>query len=176
MLFIVFIKIKGIFKGCGGFPLTIFIYLLDYFLIMAKIVLISCVSKKLSHKARVRDLYISPLFRYNLEYAQLLKPDKIYVLSAKYGLLDLEKEIEPYNTTLNTMPSRHIKAWADNVIIQLNKVADLKKDEIIFLAGEKYRRYLILHIVNYKIPLKGLSIGKQLKYLKDKIQDEQKMQ
>jgi hypothetical protein len=98
-----------------------------------------------------------------------LQPDKIFILSAKYGLLNLEKEVGPYNTTLNTMPARHIKAWADRVIIQLNKVADLRKDKIIFLAGEKYRKYLIPYVNNYKIPMEGLSIGKQLKYLKDKI-------
>ena len=47
---------------------------------MRKIVLISCVSKKLVHAAKVRDIYVSPLFRLNLAYAESLKPDAIYVL------------------------------------------------------------------------------------------------
>ena len=135
---------------------------------MARIVLISCVSKKLSYRAKAKDLYISPLFKYNLKYAKSLNPDRIFILSAKYGLLDLEEEIESYNETLNTMSSKDIKEWANKVINQLNKLANLKKDEIIFLAGERYRKYLISHISNYKIPLKGLGIGKQLKFLKDK--------
>lgn len=51
-----------------------------------KIGLISCVSKKLNCKTKAKDLYTSPLFKYSLAYARKLNPDKIYILSAKYGL------------------------------------------------------------------------------------------
>ena len=136
---------------------------------MEKIVLISCVSKKLSKESKAQDLYISPLFRYNLEYAKSLKPDKIFILSAKYGLLNLDEEIEPYNKTLNEMNSNEIKEWANSVLNELSKVSNIKEDEFIFLAGDKYRKYLISHMNNYKIPLKGLGIGKQLKYLKENL-------
>ena len=136
---------------------------------MEKIVLISCVSKKLPNKSKAQDLYISPLFRYNLEYAKSLKPDKIFILSAKHGLLNLDEEIEPYNETLNEMNSNEVKEWANSVLNELSKVCDIKKDEFIFFAGDKYRKYLISHINNYKIPLKGLGIGKQLKYLKENL-------
>lgn len=138
-----------------------------------RIVLISCASKKLSYRARAKDIYISQLFKLNLNYAKNLNPDKIFILSAKHGLLDLDTEIEPYNKTLNKMIDEQIKQWADKIISDLEKISDLKKDEIIFLAGERYRRYLIPHISNYKIPLEGLGIGKQLKYLKE--QNEQRM-
>ena len=61
---------------------------------MAKVVLISCVSKKLLHKSMAQDLYVSPLFQKNLQYAKSLNSDKIFILSAKYGLLKLNEEIE----------------------------------------------------------------------------------
>lgn len=79
---------------------------------MKKAVLISCVSKKLPHKAKAKDLYISPLFKLNLAYAQSLNPDVIYILSAKYVLLDLDAEIEPYDETLNNISSSQVRAWA----------------------------------------------------------------
>jgi len=139
---------------------------------MVKIALISCVSKKLDHKAKARELYISPLFRYNLKYALSLNPDKIFILSAKYGLLDLNKEIEPYNRTLNKMSSKEIKEWTNFVLNKLRKLTDLNKDEFIFLAGNNYRKYLLPHIANYKIPMKGLSIGKQVGYLKKKVKND----
>jgi hypothetical protein len=139
---------------------------------MEKIVLISCVSKKLPYKAKAKDLYVSTLFKYNLKYAKSLNPDKIFVLSAKYSLVDLEREIEPYNKTLNNMSSKEIRKWADCVIGHIKKEADLKEDEFIFLAGEKYRKYLLFHILNYQIPLKGLKIGEQLQYLKMKCSNE----
>jgi len=134
---------------------------------MTKIVLISCVSKKLPYKAKARDLYISPLFKMNLEFAKSLNPDKIFILSAKYGLIDLDKEIDPYNKTLNAMHSIEKKEWANNILCDLRKFVDLDKDEFIFLAGENYRKYIIPYLKDYKIPLKGLSIGKQLQYLKN---------
>ncbi len=133
---------------------------------MAKIVLISCASKKLPYKAKAKDLYTSPLFRMNLEFAKSFNPDKTFILSAKYGLLNLDKEIRTYDKTLNLMHSVEKKDWANSVLQDLRKVADLSKDEFIFLAGENYRKYITPHIKNYKIPLKGLSIGRQLQYLK----------
>ena len=139
---------------------------------MAKIVLISCVSKKLNHKSKAQDLYVSPLFQKNLRYAKSLNPDKIFILSAKYGLLSLTDEVEPYDKTLNKMTSNEIKEWANSVLKQLQKVSDLDKEEFLFLAGNNYRKFLLPHIKNYKIPMLGLGIGKQLKWLTEKIKHE----
>ena len=139
---------------------------------MATIVLISCVSKKLSHKAKARDLYISPLFRMNLQYAQTFSPQAIFVLSAKYGLVGLDDEIAPYNVTLNTMPAHQRKAWAQRVIVQLQTRSDLDNDYFIILAGQKYRQYLLPHLKSYEIPMEGLPIGKQLQFLKEKTSHE----
>lgn len=132
---------------------------------MRKIILISCVSQKLPYKASARHLYVSPLFKKNLAYAQSLDPDSIYVLSAKYGLVDLDQEIEPYDLTLNNMTAYQIKIWAAHVLIQLSKKADLGQDHFIFLAGQKYRKYLLPKLHSYEIPLEGLPIGKQLQFL-----------
>lgn len=117
-------------------------------------------------------MYVSTLFKYNLKYARSLNPDKIFILSAKYGLVDLEMEIEPYDKTLNNMSSKEIKKWSDCVIDQIKKEADLKEDEFFFLAGEKYRKHLLPYISNYQIPLKGLKIGEQLQYLKMRVSNE----
>ena len=101
-----------------------------------------------------------------MNYARSLNPDNIYILSAKYGLLDLEKKIEPYNRTLNKMPKKKRKEWAERVVGQLEEVADIQKDEFIFLAGQRYREYIIHSVKNYSVPMTGLSIGRQLGFLK----------
>ena len=134
---------------------------------MEKIVLISCVSKKKDEKSKVKDIYISPLFRYNLSYAFSMHPDKIFVLSAKHGLLNLDDYIAPYDITLNKMKTSEIIAWSKHVLTQLEQVSDLNNDKFIFLAGEKYRKHLITAITNYEIPLAGKTIGNQLKFLKE---------
>ena len=135
---------------------------------MRKIILISCVSKKLPYKAKARFLYISPLFKKNLSYAQRLELDAIFILSAKYGLIDLDQEIEPYDLTLNEMTADQIKMWADRVLAQLSERADLRQDHFIFLAGQKYRKYLLPKLKSYEIPLEGLPIGKQLQVLTER--------
>lgn len=133
---------------------------------MKRIVLISCVKTKLDHTAKAKDLYISDLFRKNLAYAKKMKPDHIFILSAKYGLLGLDDRIAPYEKTLNQMPVSERKAWSAGVISELRKFANLDQDEFVFLAGEKYREGLVPYIHHYSIPFEGLSFGNQLKALK----------
>lgn len=133
---------------------------------MAKVVFISCVSKKLSHKAKAQDLYVSPLFKLNLAYAKKLKPDKIYILSAKHGLLRPNDTIAPYDTTLNTMHDRERRVWGARVMTQLHGKVNLQKDKFVFLAGGRYRKYLMPHMIHVEIPMMHLGIGKQLQFLK----------
>jgi hypothetical protein len=115
------------------------------------------------------DLYTSPLFKLNLKYAKTFNPDGIFILSAKHGLLELDREIAPYDETLNDMYASEIKYWANKVLIQLSQKADIKKDCFIFLAGKNYRKYLIPQLSFYDVPLERLAIGKQLQYLKGKV-------
>lgn len=131
-----------------------------------QIVLISCVAKKKESKSLAKDIYISPLFKGAYSYAKKLNPDKIFILSAKYGLLEETDIIEPYNETLNTKKQKEIRLWSDKIISELEKKTNLHEDQFIILAGEKYRKYLLCRIKHYSIPLKGLSIGKQLAFYK----------
>ena len=133
-----------------------------------RIVLISCASRKLPYRAKAMDIYTSTLFRLSLKYAMKLAPDAIFILSAKHRLLSLEQEIEPYEQTLNNMHSSEIKIWAHHVIEQLREVCSIDESEFTFLAGNKYREYLLCHIKkdNVVIPLEGLRIGEQLQKLK----------
>jgi hypothetical protein len=136
---------------------------------MKKIVLIACVKSKLPYRAKAKDLYISTLFRSNMEYAHRLNPDDIYILSAKYGLVELEEEIDTYNLTLNGMGEAEKKAWAERVIASLQQKADLQNDYFIILAGNNYRKHIIPHLNSFEIPLEGLSFGQQLAELKQRL-------
>ena len=133
---------------------------------MKRIVLISCVSQKLPHRAKAKNIYISTLFKLNLRYAEKLNTDSVYILSAKYGSLNLEQEIDPYEQALNNMQVNEVKRWANQVIEQIKKICVIEETEFIFLAGEKYRKYLLPQLNNVQIPLKGLRIGEQLQMLK----------
>ena len=54
--------------------------------------------------------------------------------------------------THNNMRIKERKQWAQRVLTQLRTKANLQDDEFIFLAGEKYREYLIPHIKRYTVP------------------------
>ena len=139
---------------------------------MKTIVLISCVKTKLPQPAMAKDLYISDFFRKAYYYAELLKPDRILILSAKYGLLPSERIIEPYEMTLTEMNVAKRKEWSNEVLEELRKHTDLKRDIFIFLCGVKYRQYLLSDICNYEIPMKGLRNGQQKHWLKEKLEHE----
>ena len=62
---------------------------------MAKVVLLSCTKSKTKHAAPAQELYsASPMFQKTLEYGKSLKPDKMFILSAKHHLVPLTKKLE----------------------------------------------------------------------------------
>jgi cytoplasmic iron level regulating protein YaaA (DUF328/UPF0246 family) len=134
---------------------------------MNRYVLIACCSKKADKKSRAADLYISDLFVKSMSYAKKMKPDKIFILSAKYGLLELDDEIFPYDETLKEKSESAKRIWAKDVLTKLSAITDPGKDEFIFLAGQDYRKHILPKIKNHKIPLFGMPIGKQLQWLKE---------
>lgn len=132
-----------------------------------KIGLISCTKKKLQKKAPARILYsASPLFSKAWEYC-ITNYDECYILSAKHGLLHPDKEIEPYDESLNDMRMTERAIWTSKVLPELLKIVT-SEDIVYFHAGVKYREYLIPALETYgikaEVPLSGLGIGRQLNW------------
>jgi hypothetical protein len=137
-----------------------------------KIYLVSCVAKKQPSPCRAKDLYISSWFHLARQYAESTG-SKWFILSARYGLLEPDQMIEPYEQTLNKMPIDARRAWADRVRDQLDgRLQDIR--QVVFLAGARYREFLTDQIkergVQVEIPMEGLTIGRQLQWLKNHIQ------
>jgi len=130
------------------------------------VVLIACCAQKLATTAPAAVLYCSPLFHKSLAYARTqTTDDHIFILSAKYGLVPLAQEIEPYEVTLLTMPLPLVHAWADRVLSQLRLVADVERDRFVLLAGARYRQFLVPRLRSVSVPMAGLGIGQQLHWL-----------
>ena len=142
-----------------------------------KIALISCVSKKLEladgEFVQAKDLYTSPLFVNAYAYAKQLGVDKIYILSAKHGLLNEDDRIGWYNETLLNKSAKECKDWANKVLDELKvKGHDLSNDTFHLLAGKKYYQYLLGEgkIKKYVLPYAGLKgIGYILSFLKSNL-------
>ncbi|MGV9649802.1 DUF6884 domain-containing protein [Streptomyces sp. NPDC003554] len=73
---------------------------LDHF--RPELVVIPCGSSKLSRAARAVDMYIGSYHRACRKAADALQPDRVLILSARYGLLGLDDVIEPYDTSHGT--------------------------------------------------------------------------
>ena len=130
------------------------------------IALISCVKKKKDCDCMAKDMYTSDLFKKMYDYAKK-RAKKIFILSAKYGLLREDDIISPYQKTLKDMSAHERKVWSYKVLQELNRECDISNDNFLILAGKKYREYICQKIKNYEIPLEGLGIGEQLSYLKN---------
>jgi len=59
------------------------------------------------------------------------------------------------------------REWASRVVGQLRDATDLERDEFVILAGARYREFITPHIAHYRIPLEGMPIGRQLKFLEE---------
>lgn len=131
------------------------------------IALVSCVATKRPGKHAARDLYVSAWFkkvRQHVERAGLTW----YILSAKYGLVVPDQEIEAYEMTLNNMCLQDRRAWAHDVIGQIaEQLPD--HDRIVLFAGARYREFLepllAAQGAKVQVPMDGLTQGRQLNWL-----------
>ena len=131
--------------------------------------LVSCVKGKQTSAAAAKDLYTSDWFRKARAYVE---PTGMpwFILSAEYGLLHPDQRIAPYEKTLNKMRSWERKRWAKKVIHQMEHKLP-KAEQIVVLAGVKYREHLITYLrdkaPSVKVPLKGLPFGKQKRWFNE---------
>lgn len=136
------------------------------------VALVGCAKQKRDHPCPARELYApSTLFSLSYEYARR-NADRVYIISAKYGLLTEDQVVAPYDETLNTMPAPARRAWADGVLAQLEAVCDLRRDSFILLAGKRYCEYLLPHLPHARLPLGNLPMGRRLEYLNAALSNE----
>lgn len=136
-----------------------------------KIALVACVKTKKPVPMPAQDLYCSDWFRKASAYAMRVA-DEWYILSAKYGLVAPDTVIEPYDETLNKMPAAARRAWARRVSKELDLVLR-PGDQVVVLAGEKYRENLVHPIremgCSVEIPMQGLVFGEQKSWLNQRL-------
>ncbi len=142
---------------------------------MNSIVLIGCAKTKLPGIHPACELYRSRLFRLSFAYAVLQNfgPRK-FILSAKHGLLSPNKRIKSYDQSLQEMTAQERRQWAKKVARQIKAQFLPPGWEIHFLCGEDYQRDLMTELGDgfvYHIPMRGLSLGKQVQWLQQRVID-----
>ena len=130
--------------------------------------LVSCVRRKSPAAAAAKDLYTSDWFHKAREYVERTgQPWSI--LSAEHGLLHPDTILEPYDKTLRTMPIDQRRAWAQRVLVDIERrLGDA--ESVVLLTSRRYREFLEPALrergFDVHVPMKGLRIGEQLAWLK----------
>ena len=107
----------------------------------------------------------SDLFKKAYKYA-LKYYNYVAILSAKYGLLLPDEEIDPYDFSLDEINVNERKQWAEKTYLQFKKKLPINEISIVFFhTGINYRKDLIALLekngMQCLVPLKGLGIGQQ---------------
>ncbi|MGJ0452355.1 MAG: DUF6884 domain-containing protein [Methylocystis sp.] len=131
------------------------------------LVLVSCVSQKLSEPAPARLLYRSEWFTKVRTLVETQKADWL-ILSALYGIIAPDTCIAPYEKTLNTAGVAERRAWAENVRRHLAPHL-IERRRVVIFAGQRYREFLVPALLSdgyeVDVPMANLRIGEQLAWL-----------
>ena len=137
------------------------------------ICLVSCVGRKQVIAAPAKHLYRSNWFVKARAYAEGIS-SHWFILSAKYGLVQPNEVILPYEQTLNTMAISERRNWAHRVQRQMDERMP-NAVRIIVLAGRRYREFLMEYLHHralvVEVPMARLRIGEQLNWLGTRTSD-----
>jgi hypothetical protein len=136
--------------------------------------LVSCSGPKERH-GPARDFYISQLFKAQFEVAVARHP-LVYILSAKYGLVELDAVLDWYDQELGKL-KKYDEAWGFNVACHL-AARHLRRGpaRLTFYAGKKYVEPVRAGLKDFPKwnvtvvePMKGLEIGERKHWLKEQL-------
>ena len=133
-----------------------------------RLYLVSCVGKKGHRPVPAKDLYRSTWFLLARACVQREGAPWL-ILSAKHRLVHPDTVIAPYDETLNNMRVAARRNWAERVELQMDEMLP-DADEVVVFAGRRYREFLEEHLRlrfrSVQVPMEGLRIGQQLRWLK----------
>lgn len=134
---------------------------------MTRVAFVACSKTKANRAMPAAALYASPLFRKSL-LAACDSAKKVFILSAKHGLVGLNDIVAPYDVTLKTMKSPERLSWGREVAPQLTPILDSHSAAIMY-CGEEYiapiRASILARGAAIETPLEGQSLGQRLQSL-----------
>lgn len=151
---------------------------------MTQVFLIGCGKRKRREPCIAVRLYTGGLFKSSLIYALQRvcgEPvhERVFVLSARYGLLSTTDVVVPYDLRLDDLDRAARREWGLDVADALHARGLVRPDvELVVLAGRAYVDALRFGLEDLRAPgagpavstpLEGLGIGQRLAWLKARI-------
>lgn len=117
------------------------------------IVFIACSKSKLNRPCKAKELYTpSAIFCKRMAYAKkLTSEDKIFILSAKYGLLKLDDPVEYYDCYLGKQDALYKFEWKQKALKQMKEANIDFNEEVYFATGTEYWKMLTSSFKNFKV-------------------------
>lgn len=125
------------------------------------LVIVPCGKAKLADPAPALDLYTGQFFKACLGYARTLTtPDRILILSAKHGLVDLGTVVEPYEVEFP-------KGIGKAVVREQARRRGILGEHVVALGGRHYVSICRFTWPGCEMPMEGLGgLGYMLSWLK----------
>lgn len=129
------------------------------------IVIIPCGGKKRDYPCPAGEMYIGGYHLACQRYAlSRVDRERVFILSALYGLLGLDETITPYDLRMGKPGSVSLSTLRE----QVEALGIVNEKEVTALGGIEYVKMVRLLYLNVRLPLKGVGgIGKQLAWLKE---------
>lgn len=129
------------------------------------LILVPCSSQKAEERCQSQDLYTSQYFKSCRAYAEAYAY-KWFILSAKYGIIAPDQQIDPYDLKLSSLSAPEIANWALKIFDNIRRIRHARDCSIIIVGGAIYRKRLVPYLRGYgydvSVPFEGLGIGEQI--------------
>lgn len=100
----------------------------------APLIVIGCGRDKLSIAAPARKLYVSDRFRKSIALERNLDAPFV-ILSAKHGVVEPDRVLEPYDLDLSTLSGANQRLWAEQAIDQLAQHAEGRTISVLAIGA-----------------------------------------
>ena len=126
------------------------------------IVVIPCGFRKVASPTIAGRLYTGPYFKCNLRWALSVADQKrIFILSAKHGLVPLHKVLSPYNLKMGQKGS----VTAEQVSAQAKELG-LDGYRVYAIGGKAYLNIIKSCFSEVRCPVEGMPLGRSNQILK----------
>lgn len=131
------------------------------------IAIIPCGKAKRDYPCLAREMYTGTYHKLCQGLALTLVPeDKIFILSALYGIVGLDFKINPYDMTFD------MEGCIDVSTIEIqSKFLKIEQEPVIMIGGKKYASLVCKVWSNVVEPLRGKGgMGYQMQWMKQQIE------
>lgn len=127
-----------------------------------ELAVIPCGAAKRPGNHPARQLYTGSYFRAGLRWAIAIRADRILILSAKHGLVELDQRLDTYDLTFGQPGA----VTVDDVAAQARQFGLLDATPVVCAGGKRYRGIVRKIWPHATSPVDGLpSMGAHLSHL-----------